>query len=155
LARVRGVRLDAAESLRTPWWLWVVFGAVVALVLAADDFGSVVRGVAALGLGALTVAWVVAGRRSPRVAAACGVLHRSAFPGYSWLPVLLVGLIAAVVEHFAGPAVYRMLTGSGMPVWIREHPHITAALPYAVFNIAVGLLISAVLRRMARRAAIR
>jgi hypothetical protein len=42
-----------------------------------------------------------------------------------------------------------------MPAWIREHPHTTAALPYAVLYVAVGLLFSAVLRRMARRAAIR
>ncbi|MET8629326.1 hypothetical protein ABZW30_37275 [Kitasatospora sp. NPDC004669] len=155
LARVREVRLDAAESLRTPWWVWAVFGAVMALFLAANDFGSTVQGVASVGLGALAVAWVVAGRRSPRVAAASGALHRSALPRYAGLPVLLICLIAVVVEHFAGPAVHRVLTGSGMPAWIREYPYTTAALPYAVLNIAAGLLASAMLRRMARRKAIR
>ncbi|WP_327064311.1 hypothetical protein OG500_00415 [Kitasatospora sp. NBC_01250] len=155
LARVREVRLDAAQSLRTPWWLWAAAGAVVAPVLAANDFGSAAVVVANLGFGALAVAWVVAGRRSPRVAAASGTLHRSALPGYAWLPVVLVGLIVVVVEHFAGPAVYRMLTGSGMPAWIREHPYTTVALPYALLSVAVGLLISAVLRRLARRAATR
>ncbi|MFI9273426.1 hypothetical protein ACIGXM_22300 [Kitasatospora sp. NPDC052896] len=155
LTRVREARLNAAESLRTPWWLWAAAGAVVALPLAANDFGSAVEAVTNLGFGALAVAWVVAGRRSPRVAAASGALHRSALPGYAWLPVLLIGIIAVVVEHFAHPAVYRVLTGSDMPAWIREHPYTTAALPYAVLSIAVGLLFSAVLRRMARRAAIR
>jgi hypothetical protein len=155
LARVREARLNAAESLRTPWWLWAAAGAVIALLLAANDFGSGVQTVANLGFGALTVAWVVAGRRSPRVAAASGTLHRSALPGYAWLPVLLVLLIATVVQHFASLAVFRMLTGPGMPAWICEHPYTTAALPYAVLSIGVGLLISTVLRRMARRTAIR
>lgn len=155
LARVRQVRLSTADSLRTPWWLWAALGAVLALFVAANDFGSAAQEVAALGLGTLAVAWVIAGRRSPRVAAASGALHRSALPRYAWLPVLLIGCAFGSVQFFAGPAVHRMLTGSGMPAWIRDHPYTAAALPYAVLSVAVGLLISVVVRRMARRAAAR
>ncbi|MCX4746333.1 hypothetical protein OG455_12480 [Kitasatospora sp. NBC_01287] len=155
LARVREVRLDTAGSLRTPWWLWAALGAVLALVTAAEDFGPAVQEVASLGFGALTVAWVVAGRRSPRVAATSGTLHRSALPGYAWLPVLLIGLAFGALRFFAEPPVHRALTGSGTPAWIHDHPSITIALPYAVLCVAVGLLINAVLRRMAHRAAAR
>ncbi|MBX7551637.1 hypothetical protein ABZX95_20780 [Streptomyces sp. NPDC004232] len=153
LARVREARVNAAESLRTPWWLWTVLGVVVALVFAANDFGSAAQEVSALGFGALAVAWVVAGRRSPRVAAVSGTLHRSAAPRNAWLPVVLIGLVFGIAQHFAGPAVHRMLTGPGMPAWIREHPYTAAALPYAVLMVAVGLLINVVVRRMARHAA--
>ncbi|MFJ4189312.1 hypothetical protein [Kitasatospora sp. NPDC089509] len=155
LARVRKARLDAAQSLRAPWWVWAVFGAVMASFLAADDFGPTARSVASLGLGALAVAWVVAGRRSPRVAAASGTPHRSALPGYAGLPVALVALLAGAVGYGTGHAVHSLLTDSGMPAWIREHPYTTAALPYAALYVAAGLLAGAVLRRLARRTAVR
>ncbi|PYC76824.1 hypothetical protein C7C46_21845 [Streptomyces tateyamensis] len=155
LARARQARLDSADALRTPWWLWAALGAVLALFAAANDFGSTAQEVAALGLGALAVAWVVAGRRSPRVAAAAGALHRSALPGYAWLPVLLIGLAFGAVQLFAGPALRRLLTGSGMPAWVRDHPYTASALPYAVFSVAAGLLINVVVRRTARRVAAR
>ncbi|WP_369394430.1 hypothetical protein AB5J72_48045 [Streptomyces sp. CG1] len=74
-------------------------------------------------------------------------------PGYAWLPVLLIGLIFGIAQHFAGTAVHRMLTASGMPTWIREHPYTVAAPPYAVLMVAMGLLINVVVRRMARHAA--
>ena len=48
LARVRQVRLSTADSLRTPWWLWAALGAVLALFVAANDFGSAAQEVAAL-----------------------------------------------------------------------------------------------------------
>ncbi|MER6383656.1 hypothetical protein [Streptomyces sp. NPDC001250] len=35
----------------------------------------------------------------------------------------------ACAQHFAGPAVHRTLTASGMPTWIREHPYTVAAPP--------------------------
>ncbi|WP_369394431.1 hypothetical protein AB5J72_48050 [Streptomyces sp. CG1] len=65
LARVREVRLNVTESLRTPWWLWAALGVVMAMVFAANDFASAAQEVSSLGLGVLTVVWVVAGRRSP------------------------------------------------------------------------------------------
>jgi hypothetical protein len=155
LVHIREVRLETAESRRTPWWLWAALGVLLALFLAANDFGSAAQEAAGLGLGALTVAWVVAGRRSPRVAAASGALHRSALPGYAWLPVVLIGVVAGVVQYFASPVLQRMLTGSGMPAWIREHPYTMEALPYAALSVGMGMLISVAVRRMARHAAVR
>ncbi|MFI6347396.1 hypothetical protein [Streptomyces sp. NPDC050560] len=150
---MREVRRDTAESVRTPWWLWVVAAVLVALVTAAEDLDSGAQGYAGLALGVLCVAWAVAGRRSPRVAAVSGTLHRSALPAYSWLPLLLMGVGLGVLELLAGPPVHRWLTGSGMPAWVREHPHTTAAVPFAALCAALALLTSAVVRRMARRAA--
>ncbi|MEV7598880.1 hypothetical protein AB0O91_16005 [Kitasatospora sp. NPDC089797] len=155
LDRARRARLAATESLRAPWWVWAAFGAVMASFLAADDFGPTARSAASLGLGALTVAWVVAGRRSPRVAAVSGTPHRSALPGYAGLPVALVVLVAVLIGYGTGHAVHGLLTGADMPAWIREHPYTTAALPYAVLYVAAGLLAGAVLRRLARRTAAR
>jgi hypothetical protein len=154
LARVSEVRLNTTESRRTPWWLWVAVGVVVALLLAVNDFGSTAQDVVGFAFAAIVVVWIVATRRSPRFAAATGSVHRSAYPGYVWMPVLLIGLVDGIVQYFANPAVHRMLTGSGMPAWIREHPNTTEALPYAVFSVAVGLLINVVVRRTARRAAL-
>lgn len=152
LDQVRQVRRDTADALRTPWWLWAALGVILALELAANDYGSTAQEVSALGLGILTVAWVVARRRSPRVAAVSGVPHRSALPWYAWLPILLIGIVAGTVQVFTQSAAHRLLTGSGMPAWIRDHPYTTAAAPYALISIAVGLLISVVVRRMARHA---
>jgi hypothetical protein len=155
LNRADEVRLNTVESLRTPWWLWAALGAVLALFVAANDYSSAVQTGASLGIGVLVVAWVVAGRRSPRIAAASGTLHRSTLPGYAWMPVLLIGAISGIAQHFARPAVHDMLTDSGMPAWIRKHPNTTAALPYAVLSVAVGLLINTVARRTALRTAMR
>ncbi|MGY5130031.1 hypothetical protein [Streptomyces nigrescens] len=155
LARVRQVRLNTADSLRMPWWLWAALGAVLAVQYAAYDFGPTAQAAACLGYGALGVAWYAAWRLSPRVAAASGVLHRSAVPWYAYLPVLLICLVFGAGLFIAGPAVHRILTGSDMPAWIRDHPFTAVALPYAVLSVAVGLLTHAVVRRMACRAAAR
>lgn len=155
LIRADEVRLNTVESLRTPWWLWAALGVVLTVFAAANDYSPAVQTGASLGLGALAVIWVVAARLSPRVAAASGVPHRSALPRYAWTPVVLIGIICGAAQHFARSAVHDMLTGSGMPAWIREHPHTTAALPYAVVSIAVGLLINTLVRRMALRTAMR
>ncbi|MFK0294377.1 hypothetical protein ACIQU6_28435, partial [Streptomyces sp. NPDC090442] len=60
LARVRQVRLNTTDSLRPPWWLWAAAGAVMTVFYAANDFGPVGQETAALGLGTLGVAWVIA-----------------------------------------------------------------------------------------------
>jgi ABC-type amino acid transport system permease subunit len=155
LNRVHEIRRTAVDSLRTPWWLWAALGVVVMLVFAANDYGSAVQAGASLGLGALAVAWVVAGRLSPRVAAVSGVPHRSTSTGHARLAVVLIALTCGIGSHFAAPAVHRMLTGSGMPAWIREHPYTTAALPFALLSLAVALLMNTVARRTARRPSIR
>jgi hypothetical protein len=155
LARAREARLSTTESLRPPWWLWTALGVILALYTAANDFGSTARSAVYIGITVVFVAWVVAERLSPRVAAVSGTPHRSVMPRYGWLPVLLIGVVFVVAQSLAAPAVHRMLTGSGMPAWIRAHPYTTEALPYAAACIAVGLLIGVVVRRMARHAAVR
>ncbi|MGP3987745.1 hypothetical protein [Streptomyces sp. 3N207] len=155
LARVRQVRRNTVDSLRMPWWLWAAVGAVLAVFYAAHDFGPTGQMAAYLGYGALSAAWYAAWRLSPRVAAASGVLHPSAVPWYAWLPILLMVLVFVAVLSIAGPAVHHILTGSNMPAWIRDHPHTTVALPYAVLSVAGGLLSNVVMRRMACRAAAR
>lgn len=155
LARARQARLNTADSLRPPWWLWAAVGVVMVVFSAASDFGPTAQDVAGLGLCALSVAWCVAWRFIPRVSAASGVLHPSAVPWYAYLPMLLMFLVFAAVLSFADPALDRMLTGSDMPAWIRDHPHTTVALPHAVLGVAVGLLTNLVVRRLACRAAAR
>ncbi|WP_411138017.1 hypothetical protein [Streptomyces sp. C10] len=155
LARVRQVRLNTADSLHMPWWLWATLGAVVAVYSAAPDFGPIAQATAYIGYGVLSIAWYAAQRLSPRVSAASGVLHRSAVPWYAYLPMLLIALAVGAVLFIAGPAAHRILTDSDMPAWIRDHPFTTLALPNAVLTVAVGLLSSVVVRRMACRAAAR
>lgn len=155
LDRAREARLTTADSLHPPWWVWTALGVFLALFTAANDFGSAAQSGASIGLAVVIIAWVVAGRLSPRVAAASGRPHRSAVPRYSWLPLLLIAVVFAIAESLAAHPVHRMLTGSGMPAWIRAHPYTTEALPYAVLCIAVGLLINAVVRQMVRHAAAR
>ncbi|MFI0904732.1 hypothetical protein ACH4TE_14490 [Streptomyces sioyaensis] len=155
LAQVRQVRLNTADSLRMPWWLWATLGAVVAVYSAAPDFGPIAQVTAYIGYGVLSVAWYAAQRLSPRVAAASGTLHRSAVPWYAYLPLMLTALVFGAVVFIAAPAVHRIVTGSDMPAWIRDHPFTTLALPNAVLTVAAGLLSNAVVRRMACRAAAR
>ncbi|MFJ5804512.1 hypothetical protein [Streptomyces decoyicus] len=155
LAQVRQVRLNTVDSLRTPWWLWAVISAVLVVYSAAWDFGPTAQMAALFGYGALNVAWYFAWRFSPRFAAASGALHLSAVPRYAYLPALVTVLVYGAGQFFAGPAVHRMLTGSDMPAWIRDHPFAALALPNIVLGVAVGLLTNLVVRRMARRAEVR
>jgi hypothetical protein len=155
LDRARQARRSTAESFRPPWWLWAALGVVLALYTAANDFGSTAQSAASIVLGVLAVAWVAAERLSPRVAAISGTAHRSAMPRYFWVPILGVGVVFVIAEYVAAPAVHHLLVGSGMPAWIRAHPYTTEALPYAVLYVAVGLLLGAVVRQMARHAATR
>jgi hypothetical protein len=150
LTRVRRVRLETTDSLHPSWRMWVAVGAVISVFHVAYDFGPAGQAAAVIGFGALSVAWAIAARRSPRLATAAGVLHHSALPVYAWLPMVLVCLMFGTAQFFAGPAVHRLLTGSGMPAWIRDHPYATVALPYAALCVAVGLLTNVAVRRMAR-----
>ncbi|MEU7434831.1 hypothetical protein AB0B07_28955 [Streptomyces sioyaensis] len=155
LARARQVRLNTAESVRTPWWLWAAISAVLAVYTAAWDFGPTAQMAALFGYTALNIAWYFARRFSPRFAAASGALHLSALPKYAYLPALLIILVVVAAEFFAGPAELNMLTGSDMPAWIRDHPCTTLALPNIALGVALGLLNNMVVRRMARRGAVR